>query len=365
MKNVESSSAIEDPTLIVDQMVKDLKPDDTAVATGGMSMIATLPAALWAKGKLIVAAFRDRDTETAADNTTQLVNTCVGATYAANNLALNILGYLNITVVVLVTLKLATSILGWTFLAIETIVELGRLYRLHRFEKELNIGDLKQYQQNTPESKQALLRRLAKIQCAYFCPTPAEISGKPKDLVRVMSRKIQAMSRILRPWMVKDIQKDVRSIMGGILVDDTEKITQGIELLKQVQTQIDKTQKVYCVGLLTLFLAMAAFGLAMITAPWAFPLYVVAFAGVFFLEFARWFAPASYLDQKNHKWNWDPWIPEKLKKIFGHQQQITPAEVVVEPPKKLSEIQQIVHSARSLIVSKWEQVGDEWRKKSA
>lgn len=304
MKSLERSD-----TLFVREIIRQTPPEGATVNSGGLTNLLAWPFALYDRAKHLAIAIRDFDIEASANNVGELFNTCLGVAYAANKLAVNILSYLHTAAILLLDLQLVTSILGWVFMVIETLLELGRLYRLNRFEKELNLGELDQY--NDP---QVLLKKLATIHCIYFRP-PAQ----SEDQERVISREVHGMVRILRPWLVEEIHEIKKTTFAEIALGKPYAMSRGIELLRQIQTQIDKTRKVYYVGLLTLALAMATFGLALITSPYIMPLYIVAFITIFILEFARWFAPASYLDQKGYIWSWDPWIPEKLGAIFGYQ----------------------------------------------
>lgn len=303
----------------VRKLSENLQADINDVNSGGVANVLTLPVTFYGELQVIYKAIRNFDGEAVIESSARLFNIPIGFAYAIENITISLLLLQNITRVFLNTLALIT---GRVFVAFEVFLESSRFYHLLRFKRELNLGNISDYKNDTYR----LYQKLISIRNTYFQLSEAELADVAKKFAQktytqhtaqydqALQGKLNSLSRKIRPWLVKEIQKDISEIITGIRLNDTEAISRGVELLGKIKTQIDKTQKVYAIGLVALAIAMVIFGLTIAAAPHImFVLLILGVVGTA-LEFGRSFAPASYLDQKDHKWHWDPWIPTFLKR---------------------------------------------------
>lgn len=197
--------------------------------------------------------------------------------------------------ITLITLSLSAAITGFVFLAIEFGLELWRLIRTLAFSSKYDIGkthnlikeldnkktNLEQFRIkhgfNRADSKLDMKKSLAdtcikRIHNDYFNTTT------PEKHIIMTSR----LDRIIRPFAVE------------ILRTASDKK----ELIKLLNSQIDKTILVHIVGLTAIFLATASLALCFVGFP---PMIFVTIGLIgFAIEFTRYLAPSILLD--HHGW---------------------------------------------------------------
>lgn len=333
------------------ELGKDVRGDIAYVASMGASNIFFLPGAFCEALRNLIRGIRNFDGEAALESGVRLVNIPFGLVYAFQRIAIILITLLK--GVVKVALSTTAYIIASIYILFEILLEANRLFRLICFEEELNLDpalfllktiknadfstlaahrreleqalskdyvakqfdqtrDIQQIRENLTIS--ILYRKLSTVRSHYFI-------GESEE---VLNGKLDSLARKVRPWFVRELRRELTPTIDGCLRYDKECISRGIELLDTIQTQINKTRKVYIVGLIGLSIAVILFSASLIAAPGLMPvLFALGFIGTT-LEFARWFAPESYLDQKDHKWNWNPWLPHCLRKLDPPENPKTP-----------------------------------------
>ncbi len=212
--------------------------------------------------------------------------------------------------ITLITLSLSAAVTGFVFLAIEFGLELWRLIRTLNFSHEYAIGkthnlikeldnkktNLEKFRKKhgfaPTDSKSAMQTELAdrsikRIHNDYFNTTT---SGKQL----IMTSRLD---RIIRPFAVEILRKDN-------LCPKIEKK----ELIKLLNSQINKTILVNIVGLTAILLATASLALCFIGFP---PMIFVTLGLIgFAIEFSRYLAPPILLDHRGWHPNFYECLPQ-------------------------------------------------------
>lgn len=138
-------------------------------------------------------------------------------------------------------------------------------------------------------------------------------------------RRRNILARKVRPVVVSELVENVPIALHYLSIVDKKNygIKSAERIYKKIALQIQKTEKVYALGIAAMLIA----GIGIMISSAMVPAIVLGCIGTT-IEFIRYFAPQSYLDQPGEKWSWEYWTPSFLRPKYKRTPGIEMQEMV-------------------------------------